>query len=180
MSMFFCVLKEFALMYGALVNLSDHNAHVKHMLSLRWLWYPVNLTEMHFIYLFCFVVMPDMEWLNGPREMENMEVDIGYLPLMELNVTSSSMPAVVTEKVEGMTEPQVIRLADTALPEHPGLKDSVEDLKWTEEISMEDAARKLEVHMYKFKQVGISNKLFKWAISKQMCEAIFKNMWHHS
>ena len=33
----------------------------------------------------------DMEWLNGPRESENMEVDIGFMPQMELKATRSSV-----------------------------------------------------------------------------------------
>ena len=32
-----------------------------------------------------------MEWLNGPQESQNMEVDIGYMPQMELKSTGPSI-----------------------------------------------------------------------------------------
>ena len=36
-----------------------------------------------------------MEWLNGPVETENMEVDIGYMPEMDLKSTGPSQPAIL-------------------------------------------------------------------------------------
>lgn len=37
-----------------------------------------------------FITSLDMEWMYGPNEKENMEVDLGYLPLMKINASSSS------------------------------------------------------------------------------------------
>lgn len=87
----------------------------------------------------------DMEWLNGPTETENMEVDIGFMPLMMANITARS---------RRLRHPQ-----DGELPVDPDdrIHDILNNIKWTEEIPIEDALRSLEIKMYPFKKVQYYN-----------------------
>ncbi|KAK3093662.1 hypothetical protein FSP39_018598 [Pinctada imbricata] len=82
----------------------------------------------------------DMEWLNGPQESENMEVDIGFLPQMEINITGPSVP-------------YQAGVQDTPIP---GGRDKIDkelsSIKWTKEITMHQAERNLEIHLYPFKK----------------------------
>lgn len=88
-----------------------------------------------------------MEWLNGPETDENMEVDIGFIPQMEIQITSPSkkVPKDVQEK---------------ELPEDKNMAKNVQNMKWKKEISMYDAERSLEIAFYPFKKVRYSNPLF--------------------
>lgn len=85
-----------------------------------------------------------MEWLNGPSENRNMEVDIGYMPLMTANITAKSRLRRHSHDTE---EP--IETDDT-------LQDTVNNIIWTHEIGLDDALQQLEVKMYPFKKVSVS------------------------
>ena len=76
------------------------------------------------------ISVSDMEWINNVQTAASMQVDIGFLPQMEIEMVSSSGKS-----------------AD--------LKKTVQGIKWTKEISETLARRNLEVKMYPFKQVKI-------------------------
>ena len=78
-----------------------------------------------------------MEWLDGP---ENMNVDIGYMPEMSLAITGPS------EVARGNPKQHQVRARSSG----------VDQMKWTHEISEEEAVRNLELKFYPFKQVRIS------------------------
>ena len=84
-----------------------------------------------------------MEWLNGPTESENMEVDIGYMPLMQVNI---SAPSRIWRFPSDIESPMDI---------DSSVLDIVQNIKWSKEIEQEEAFRELEVKMYPFKQVSI-------------------------
>ena len=81
-----------------------------------------------------------MEWVldNGP---DSLEVDIGYIAQMELRSTGPSVPAIVDSGLD---------IRDHFIEPHPG-----EEISWLEEISDEEARRKLEVVFYPFKKVWV-------------------------
>lgn len=83
-----------------------------------------------------------MEWLTGSQEAGNMEVDIGYMPQMELMSTTESVPAFQ----DGDDR------RDSYIPTHQD--ESETNVIWKEEISVAEAERLLEVEMYPFKQVN--------------------------
>lgn len=87
----------------------------------------------------------DMEWLYGAGENSNMEVDIGYIPQMELEATGPSVPSVILDENGNMI--------DSRLPSGEPLQFVFEEIKWQQELSWEEAARRLEVAMYPFKKV---------------------------
>jgi len=83
-----------------------------------------------------------MEWMEGEG---NLVVDIGFLPEMSLTSTGPSTPqgTGVPPDVEGdMAEVTEVLL------------DVEEDVAWQEEITHEEALRRLETHVYPFKQVA--------------------------
>lgn len=86
-----------------------------------------------------------MEWLYGASESSNMEVDIGYIPQMELEATGPSIPSVILDEDGNMI--------DSRLPSGEPLQFVFEEIKWQQELSWEEAARRLEVAMYPFKKV---------------------------
>uniref|UniRef100_A0A2R9ASK6 Selenoprotein N n=1 Tax=Pan paniscus TaxID=9597 RepID=A0A2R9ASK6_PANPA len=88
----------------------------------------------------------DMEWLYGASESSNMEVDIGYIPQMELEATGPSVPSVILDEDGSMI--------DSHLPSGEPLQFVFEEIKWQQELSWEEAARRLEVAMYPFKKVS--------------------------
>lgn len=84
----------------------------------------------------------DMEWLNGPSDSENVEVDIGFLAQMELLSTAPSKPA--CEEVNG------VKKDHRFVPlEHTEAKEPV----WENEITFSEAKELLAAHMYPFKKV---------------------------
>lgn len=83
-----------------------------------------------------------MEWLTGSQEAGNMEVDIGYMPQMELLSTTESVPAFQ----DGVDR------RDSYISTHED--ESETNVIWKEEISVAEAERLLEVEMYPFKQVN--------------------------
>uniref|UniRef100_A0A8C5NVZ3 Selenoprotein N n=1 Tax=Jaculus jaculus TaxID=51337 RepID=A0A8C5NVZ3_JACJA len=88
----------------------------------------------------------DMEWLYGASETSSMEVDIGYLPQMELEAVGPSVPSVILDE-DGNT-------IDSRLPSGEPLQFVFEEIKWQQELSWEEAAQRLEVTMYPFKKVN--------------------------
>uniref|UniRef100_A0A8C6GAW3 Selenoprotein N n=1 Tax=Mus spicilegus TaxID=10103 RepID=A0A8C6GAW3_MUSSI len=88
----------------------------------------------------------DMEWLYGASETSNMEVDIGYVPQMELEAVGPSVPSVILDEDGNMI--------DSRLPSGEPLQFVFEEIKWHQELSWEEAARRLEVAMYPFKKVN--------------------------
>ncbi|CAH1792745.1 unnamed protein product [Owenia fusiformis] len=90
----------------------------------------------------------DLEWLNGPREAENMEVDIGFIPQMELRNTAPSIHAYNGGKDN----------RETFIEKKESAKETaVKSIKWKEEISFQKCANKLEVAFYPFKEVTYHN-----------------------
>uniref|UniRef100_A0A8C0HW31 Selenoprotein N n=1 Tax=Balaenoptera musculus TaxID=9771 RepID=A0A8C0HW31_BALMU len=87
----------------------------------------------------------DMEWLYGASEGSNMEVDIGYIPQMELEATGPSVPSVILDEDGNMI--------DSRLPSGEPLQFVFEEITWQQELNWEEAARRLEVAMYPFKKV---------------------------
>ncbi|MEE6467442.1 hypothetical protein FKM82_007240 [Ascaphus truei] len=86
----------------------------------------------------------DMEWLYGASESSNMEVDIGYLPLMELESLGPSIPSVIYDENGNVI--------DSMNSQGDPIEFMFEDIIWQSEISWEEAAEKLEVSMYPFKK----------------------------
>lgn len=114
---------------GSLV-LSKDGSHVRHF----HLYVPNNRS-----------LNVDMEWLYGASESSNMEVDIGFLPQMELKSTGPSTPSVIMDE-EGHV---IDRKDSTQEPIH----FIFEDILWSSEISQQEAAHRMEVTFYPFKKV---------------------------
>lgn len=87
----------------------------------------------------------DMEWLYGASESSSMEVDIGYIPQMELEATGPSVPSVILDEDGNMI--------DSHLPSGEPLQFVFEEINWQQELNWEEAAQRLEVAMYPFKKV---------------------------
>ncbi|KFV75122.1 Selenoprotein N, partial [Dryobates pubescens] len=88
----------------------------------------------------------DMEWLYGASESSNMEVDIGYLPQMELESTGPSIPSVIHDENGNVI--------DSRDPSGEPIHFVFEEIAWQQQIPWEEAAQKLEVAMYPFKKVS--------------------------
>lgn len=88
----------------------------------------------------------DMEWLYGASESSNMEVDIGYLPQLELQSSGPSTPSIITDELGNVLDSR----DGGAEPVH----FVFEDIVWSSELSREEAARRLEVALYPFKKVS--------------------------
>ncbi|XDV43205.1 hypothetical protein PO909_011723 [Leuciscus waleckii] len=87
----------------------------------------------------------DMEWLYGASESSNMEVDIGYLPQMELKAAGPSTPSVIYDEQGNMIDSR----GEGGEP----IQFVFEEIVWSAELSREEASRCLEVIMYPFKKV---------------------------
>ncbi|KAL7873747.1 hypothetical protein AOLI_G00128180 [Acnodon oligacanthus] len=87
----------------------------------------------------------DMEWLYGASESSSMEVDIGYLPQMELRAAGPSTPSVIYDE-EG-------NVIDSRREGGEPIRFVFEEIHWSSEISREEAASRLEVTFYPFKKV---------------------------
>ena len=72
----------------------------------------------------------DMEWITDVQTAASMQVDIGFLPQMEIKLMA---------------------------PTNEDLEKKVQGIKWTKEVSQTEARRKLEIKMYPFKQVPYYN-----------------------
>uniref|UniRef100_K7FNJ2 EF-hand domain-containing protein n=1 Tax=Pelodiscus sinensis TaxID=13735 RepID=K7FNJ2_PELSI len=88
----------------------------------------------------------DMEWLYGASESSSMEVDIGYLPQMELESSGPSIPSVIHDENGNVL--------DSRDPAGEPVQFVFEEIRWQQEMSWEEAAQKLEVAMYPFKKVS--------------------------
>ncbi|CAG2244598.1 SEPN1 [Mytilus edulis] len=71
----------------------------------------------------------DMEWINDIETAAAMQVDIGFLPQMEMNMVSTTTD----------------------------LDKTLKAIKWTNEIPEFDVKRKIEIKMYPFKEVPYFN-----------------------
>ncbi|KAK3563464.1 hypothetical protein QTP86_028877 [Hemibagrus guttatus] len=88
----------------------------------------------------------DMEWLYGASESSSMEVDIGYLPQMELRAAGPSTPSVIYDEQGNVIDSQ----AEGGEP----IQFVFEEIHWSSEISRGEAADRLEVTFYPFKKVN--------------------------
>ncbi|NWT58556.1 SELN protein, partial [Erythrocercus mccallii] len=88
----------------------------------------------------------DMEWLYGASESSNMEVDIGYLPQMELESTGPSIPTVIHDENGNVLASRV--------PSGEPIQFVFEEITWQQEIPWQEAAHRLEVAMYPFKKIS--------------------------
>ncbi|KAG7328663.1 hypothetical protein KOW79_008607 [Hemibagrus wyckioides] len=87
----------------------------------------------------------DMEWLYGASESSSMEVDIGYLPQMELRAAGPSTPSVIYDEQGNVIDSQT----EGGEP----IQFVFEEIHWSSEISRGEAADRLEVTFYPFKKV---------------------------
>ena len=74
----------------------------------------------------------DMEWITDVQTAASMQVDIGFLPQMEIKLIA---------------------------PTNEDLEKKVQGIKWTKEVSETEARQKLEIKMYPFKQVWLLTNL---------------------
>nr|XP_061798833.1 selenoprotein N-like [Nerophis lumbriciformis] len=88
----------------------------------------------------------DMEWLYGASESSNMEVDIGYLPQLELRSTEPSTPSVIMDENGNIIDSR----SGSADP----IRFVFEEIDWRSEIDRKEADRLLEVTLYPFKKVS--------------------------
>ncbi|KAJ8333172.1 hypothetical protein SKAU_G00420680 [Synaphobranchus kaupii] len=88
----------------------------------------------------------DMEWLYGGSESSNMEVDIGYLPQMELQATAPSIPSFIQDEEGNMIDSRGGAGGDP-------IQFVFEEIHWKSEISRKEAAQRLELMLYPFKKV---------------------------
>lgn len=88
----------------------------------------------------------DMEWVTDSAEQDNMEVDIGFMPQMELRSSRSSIHVFDEAGRQGYR-----------LSAEPDDEAVLSGITWQEEISVAEARRRLEVEMYPFKQVEYYN-----------------------
>lgn len=88
----------------------------------------------------------DMEWLYGGSEGSNMEVDIGYLPQLELRSSGPSTPSIITDEIGNIVDSQ----DSSREPIH----FVFEEILWAAELSHQEASQRLEVTLYPFKKVA--------------------------
>ncbi|KAG5265860.1 hypothetical protein AALO_G00247150 [Alosa alosa] len=88
----------------------------------------------------------DMEWLYGASESSNMEVDIGYLPQMELQATGPSIPTVIQDENGNVI--------DSRQEGSEPIQFVFEEIHWTSEIRQDEAAQNIEVTFYPFKKIS--------------------------
>ncbi|KAJ8289348.1 hypothetical protein GJAV_G00000280 [Gymnothorax javanicus] len=89
----------------------------------------------------------DMEWLYGASESSNMEVDIGYLPQMELRATGPSVPSFIQDEEGNVIDSRGGGAADP-------VQFVFENIEWSSKISTQEAAQRLELMLYPFKKVA--------------------------
>lgn len=106
-----------------------------------------------------------MEWLNGPKEDGNMEVDIGYVPRMELISSVASTKAIIEVndgKTGIKTNISMVKQFTKPVP-HDVYKEIIKGIKWNKEITVEEALIRLEKSFYPFKEVVKLRKIYIWA-----------------
>lgn len=84
-----------------------------------------------------------MEWLKGSEDTE-MEVDIGYLPQMELRVTGASRPATWEGK----------DMRTARKPELEPAENALDDVTWSQEVQVDVCTRAMEIEFYPFQTVS--------------------------
>lgn len=87
----------------------------------------------------------DMEWLNGPQETDGMEVDLGFIPQLQLISTGPSI------KLNNINSNEIFIHGPS------DYEASISNIEWSEEIDMEDALKIIEQTMYPFKQITYYN-----------------------
>jgi hypothetical protein len=88
-------------------------------------------------------------------ENANMEVDIGYVPRMEILSSMPSIKTTFTEKDSNGNEVQRSIKNEFMKPMfHQNYKNIINSIKWEEEISLEEADSLLEKSFYPFKEVS--------------------------
>lgn len=87
----------------------------------------------------------DMEWLNGPQETDGMEVDLGFIPQLQLISTGPSI------KLNNINSNEIFIHGPS------DYEASISNTEWSEEIDMEDALKIIEQTMYPFKQITYYN-----------------------
>lgn len=90
-----------------------------------------------------------MEWIVGRTDGEAMEVDIGYMPLMEWNITLQSLLPVVVNDTQGKDDQQ----EQASSKMYPAIVVKPEDMEWDSEISLDDALKLIETEFFPFKKV---------------------------
>lgn len=111
----------------------------------------------------------DMEWLYGASESSNMEVDIGYLPQVQLQWCHSRFTSALYENLSvrfqlelqsrGPSTPSIIvdekgNVIDRRDSNAEPIQFVFEEIHWASEISRQEAARRMEVTLYPFKKVN--------------------------
>lgn len=86
----------------------------------------------------------DMEWLKGSQAVE-MEVDIGYMPQMELRGTGPSRPATWEGK----------DMRNAFKPELAAAEDELDDLEWSREVQVDVCTRAMDIVFYPFQKVTL-------------------------
>ena len=84
-----------------------------------------------------------MEWQNGPKDEEQMEVDIGFMPQMEVRATRNSVQVMFGGKDN----------RDLFIEQSDDYEEFIQNIEWNKEISFSKARRSLEVELYPFKKV---------------------------
>ena len=113
-----------------------------------------------------------MEWLTHPSQTEDMEVEIGFLPQMELvsAAPSQMLPPGVNKKDQFISATGMLETSKCCFIENSlflNYRASVGNLckffftdnpdppfQWTDHISMKQARRALEKRFYPFKEVN--------------------------
>lgn len=114
-----------------------------------------------------------MEWLTDKDDPENMEVDIGYMPLMELKLVNPGTEVQSNEifiYFKLCSELDLLSVNFIGLFYHQDFQDSTTMppiTKWDAEISAEEANKALELRMFPFKQVSLVNVLKKQSLMIQ-------------
>ena len=81
-----------------------------------------------------------MEWVTGTVDGEDgMEVDIGYMPLMEWTMDAASHLPLDLEAVSAKGE--------DPSPQSP------DQMAWSSQVPREDVLRRIEIEFYPFKKV---------------------------
>lgn len=102
----------------------------------------------------------DMEWLTSgaSKDEKSMEVDIGYMPQMEWNITSQSYLPLPEGASAEETQPKPAK--------------SPESVEWDSLISREDTLRLIETEFFPFKVVKYHNLTQAYHLSREQNKPI--------
>ena len=95
----------------------------------------------------------DMEWFNDNNE--NMEVDIGFMSRMEIISSVGSLKAkfIDTDPESGKQTVKIISEQPVTPINSDVYEKMLNNIKWSKEISMDEAHSQLEKAFYPFKEV---------------------------